>query len=71
MKASLKRLDHAHDELAWAVWHTAFLSTYYPQNSSDFTSLDRLLSRKAEPKKLDWEQSLSMFESWVKGTTLQ
>ncbi|RYC10075.1 hypothetical protein [Ciceribacter ferrooxidans] len=70
LAAAMKRRRHEHDEMAWAAWHTAYLTAYAPQKAREFVKLEKLLSRtenRQTAKSGDWRSQLAKVTAWVKG----
>ena len=60
-------MKREHNERAWAVWHTAYLSTYAPEDGRKFTPLSKLRipDKKTDPKPSDWRDTFASFSAWA------
>ncbi len=60
-------MKREHNDRAWTVWHTAYLTAYAPQKSRSFTRLKALLWRdsSSEKQKPDWKAQFSAFSAWA------
>ncbi|MGH6862594.1 MAG: hypothetical protein ACRECY_20310 [Phyllobacterium sp.] len=62
------RLRRKHNERAWLVWHTAYLTAYAPEKPGKFWKLKTLLlpdRPAAEVKKSDWRRDFAAFSAWA------
>lgn len=60
------RLKREHNERAWAVWHTAYLTAYAPQKSREFTKLKTLLHGEDKPKRRQTAEEIeAITRSWL------
>lgn len=70
LDGALSRLKREHNERAWLAWHTAHLTVYAPQKSSQFQKLETLLWRdKPSERRMTPEQFEAATRSWLAGAT--
>ncbi|ODA67675.1 hypothetical protein A7A08_01710 [Methyloligella halotolerans] len=63
----VERLADQYNERAWLAWHTAWLTAYAPQKSTQFVKLKSLL-HDAEPRSRpmqSMEEQISVAQMWA------
>lgn len=66
LDGSANRLRREHNDRAWAVWHTAYLTAYAPEKPRDFTKLKLLLhDAPVKTRSLDWRNEFAAFSAWA------
>ncbi|MEP9374995.1 hypothetical protein [Mesorhizobium sp. KR1-2] len=60
------RLRRDHNNRAWAVWHTAYLTAYAPEKPTNFTKLKSLLhDAPVKSRSSDWRGEFAAFSAWA------
>ncbi len=70
MRGVSARERRTHNANAWMAHTMAYLSSYAPEKSRDFTKLEKLQDRgrggsKSQPQQ-NWRQQLAKVQGWVK-----
>lgn len=67
LNGTASRLRREHNDRAWAVWHTAYLTAYAPEKPKNFTKLKALLhdAPAEKPASVDWRGEFAAFSAWA------